>query len=154
MKKVKVCSWIHPQVHTALQRQVERTGLSRSVLIAAILEKAVDQSIEEQYATRLEPMIRKILREEFQAFGNRIVHFLMITGFAAEQGRLLISNVLERVLRLLRVPDVDDILTRLCDRSNDTARKNVIEGMPPIHTLEEEWRKRNTDEEEERLAYP
>jgi hypothetical protein len=153
-KKVRVSSWIPPQIRVELQRQTERTGLSLSVLIAAILEKEVQQSIEEQYAIRLEPMIRKIIREELQTFGNRIVHFLMIIGYAAEQGRLLISNVLERVLLLLKVPDVDDILTTLVDRSNDTARKNVIEGMPPIKTLEEEWWKRNTDGEEERFVSP
>lgn len=112
------------------------------------------RSIEEQYVTELEPLIRKIMREEFQTFGNRIVHFLMIIGYAAEQARILIINVVERVLLLLKVPDVDGTLTSLRDRSSDLARKNVIEGMPPIKTLEEEWWKRTTEGEEERKARP
>ena len=137
-----------------LQRRADQTGVSVSALVAAIVEQHVLRSIEEQYATELEPMIRKIMREEFQTFGNRIVHFLMIIGYAAEQARILIINVVERVLLLLKVPDVDGTLTSLRDRSSDLARKNVIEGMPPIKTLEEEWWKRTTEGKEERKARP
>jgi hypothetical protein len=155
-KKVKVSSWIPPLVKAELQRRVERTGLSMSVLIAAILEKDMYQSIETQYATQLEPMLRKIMRDEFLAFGNRIVHFLMIIAFAAEQARILLTNVLERVLLLVSVPlsELDATLQSLVDRSRDTARRNVIEGTAPIKTLIEEWKKRANTEAQERRRRP
>ena len=45
-------------------------------------------------------VLRQIIREELQAFGHRMVYFLMRIAFSAEQAKLLITNVLKFVLKL------------------------------------------------------
>src|SRR3712207_1267825 len=89
----KVTSWIPSLLKAELVRIAERNGLSLSQTIAALLEKLIQQDLHQQHEAVLFPMFKKALHEEFLAFGNRIVFFLMRIAFAAEQSRILITNV-------------------------------------------------------------
>jgi hypothetical protein len=136
-KAVKATTWLHPLVKAELERKAKLTELSLSKVMAVALEEWVQKDIHTQQDALLYPMIRQIIREEHRAFGNRIVFFLMRIAFASEQSRILITTVLDWILRREKVPE--DTLTTLVDQSNTMARRNIIQKTPQIKTLLEEW---------------
>ena len=136
-KTVPLQLWVKPVVKAEIQRTAEREGLSASKVGAAFLEQSIQSDIRTQHEALLYPIIRQIIREELRAFGNRLVFFLMRIAFASEQSRILITNVLDRVLRREGAPE--QTLTNLVDQSNKLARRNIIQKTPQIKTLLEEW---------------
>jgi hypothetical protein len=138
---VKLTVWMKQPVYEEVQRIASRTHLSLSKIGATALEEWVHQHIYKQHETLLYPIIRQIIRDELQTFGNRMVFFLMRIAFAAEQSRILISNVLYRLLRLhIKEPkEVEQTFTSLVDQSNRMAQRNIIVKTPQIKTLLEEW---------------
>ena len=137
VKLVHMTLWVNPLVKSEIQRTAEREGLSVSMVGAAFLEKAIQQDIHSQYNALIQPIMRQIIREELRAFGNRIVFFLMRIAFASEQSRILITNILDRILR--REGVTPETFTNLVDRSNRMARRNIIQKTPQLKTLLEEW---------------
>jgi hypothetical protein len=133
-KAVKATTWLHPLVKAELERKAAITGLSLSKVMATALEEWVQQDIHAQHDALLYPMIRQIIREELRTFSNRIVFFLMRIAFSAEQARILITNVLDRMSEVTQ-----ESFTSIVDRSHTTARKNIIHKTPQIKTLLEEW---------------
>ncbi len=147
---VKATTWLNPRVKAELERRAELTGLSLSKVMATGLEEWVQWKLHAQHEALLYPIIRQIIREELRAFGDRIVFFLMRIAFAAEQSRILITNVLHRILRREGVPETT--FTNLVDQSNKMARRNIITKTPQIKSLIEEWNgswKDETKEEDE-----
>lgn len=82
-------------------------------------------------------MLRQIIREELRAFGNRVVFFLMRIAFAAEQARILVTNVLDSLLK--REGVAQEHFHKLVDQSNRMARRNIIQKTPQLKTLLKEW---------------
>jgi hypothetical protein len=136
-RAVKATTWLNPRVKNELERTAESWEMSLSKVMATALEEWVHQHIHKQHEALLYPKLRQIIREERQASDNRIVFFLMRIAFAAEQSRILITNVLDRILRLLKVPE--QTLTTLVDQSSRMARRNIIQKSPQIKLLLEEW---------------
>jgi hypothetical protein len=91
----------------------------------------------------LYPVIRQVIREELRAFGDRIVHFLMSIAVAIEAARILITNVLDRILLLTGKPDE---YASLVQRSDILARQKVTDKIPYLKTLVQKW---NTKEREQ-----
>jgi hypothetical protein len=140
-RAVKVTSWINPLVKTELERTAKLWGVSLSKVMAVALEEWVHQSIYKQHDAMLFPMIRSVIREELRAFGDRIVHFLMRIATASEATRILIANVLDRMLF-----DKADEYTHLIERSDTLARQKVLDKIPQMKPLIEKW---NAPEERE-----
>jgi hypothetical protein len=138
--------WLHPLVKAELQRKAEQESLSVSSVGAALLEKAIQQDIHSQYSALIQPMMRQIIREELRAFGNRLVFFLMRIAFASEQSRILITNMLDRILR--REGAAEGTFTRLVDQSNKMAQRNIIKKTEHMKSLLEEWEGSFKDERE------
>ena len=65
----------------------------------------------------------------------------MRIAFASEQARILVTNVLDRILRREGVGE--QTLTSLVDQSNKLARRNIIHKSPQLQTLLEEWEAAN-----------
>jgi hypothetical protein len=147
LRAVKATTWLNPLVKAELERKAALTGLSLSKVMAAALEEWVQQDIHRQYNALLHPMIRQVIREEFRSFGNRMVFFLMRIAFASEQSRILITNILDRILRREEAPE--QTLTTLVDQSNKMARRNIIQKTPQIKSLLEEWENSFQDAREE-----
>ncbi len=144
---VKATTWLNPRVKAELERRAELTGLSLSKVMATGLEEWIQWELHKQHEALLYPIIRQIIREELQAFGNRIVFFLMRIAFAAEQSRILITNVLDRILRKEGVPV--ERFHSLVDQSNKMARRNIVTKTPQIKSLIEEWNGSWKDEAKE-----
>jgi hypothetical protein len=134
---VQISAWGKPQLKVALLRIAEQEGLSLSQTVVVALEEWVHQNIHAQHEALLYPIIRQVIREELRAFGNRIVFFLMRIAFASEQARILITNVLDRILRREGVRE--QTFTSLVDQSNKMARRNIIHKTPQLQSLLDEW---------------
>ena len=140
VKLVPFQTWIHPLVKAEIQRRAEAEGVSASKVGAIGLEQWVHQSIRDQHEALLYPVIRSVIREELRAFGDRIVHFLMRIAVAIEAVKILIANVLDRML----VGKAAEY-THLIERSDILARQKVLAKIPHIKQLVEKW---NAPEEE------
>ncbi len=146
-KTVKVTLWVKPAVQAELKRLAEMDELTVSKTGATLLEAAIHQQIHTQHVLLLQPIIEQTVRKELRTFGNRLVFFLMRIAFASEQARILITNVLDRLLR--REGGGEQTLTTLVDQSNKLARRNIIHKSPQLQTLLEEWEAANTPDREE-----
>jgi hypothetical protein len=144
---VKLTVWMKHPVYEEIQRIAALEQLSLSKIGATALEEWVHQRIHMQHETLLYPIIRQIIREELRSFGNRIVFFLMRIAFAAEQSRILLTNILDRVLRLVNAPE--QTFTTLVDQSNKMAQRNIINKSPQIKSLIDEWEGSFKDPREE-----
>jgi hypothetical protein len=138
---VKLTVWMKQPVYEEVQRIAENAQLSLSRLGATALEEWIHQRIHRQQEALFYPKLRQIIREERQASENRIIFFLMRIAFAAEQSRILITNVLHRMLRfLIKEPkEVEQTFTALVDQSNKMAKRNIILKTPQLKSLLEEW---------------
>jgi hypothetical protein len=134
---VSLTLWVSPSLKAALTHMAIQEGLSISSIGTTGLEEWVHQKLHKQHEALLYPVIRQIIREELQTFGNRIVFFLMRIAFASEQARILITNVLDRLLRREGVPE--HTFTTLVDQSNRMARRNIIQKTPQVQSLLDEW---------------
>jgi hypothetical protein len=137
VKLVHTTLHLHPLVRAELERRAATEFLSVSCVGATLLETAIRQDIHSQYNSLLQPMLRQIIREELRAFGNRVVFFLMRIAFASEQARILITNVLDSLLKREGVSQ--ERFHELVDQSNKMARRNIIQKTPQLKTLLKEW---------------
>ena len=135
---VKATFWLEPRVKREIQRRAEDKGLSFSSVGAMICREWVEQDIFKQNTGLLELKQRQIIREELRAFGDRLVFFLMHIAFASEQSRILITNVLGRVLKLIGAPQ--ESFHKMVDDSARLARRNIIKKTPQLKSLIEEWK--------------
>jgi hypothetical protein len=126
-----------PRVHAEMQRLAGEQGLSFSETVNAACRFYATATIEQQHAGTLRDVLRQTIREELHAFGHRIVYFLLRIAFAAEQGKLLITNVLKFVLKLSGL-DHRTYVT-LVDESAKRARRNILANTPQFKALLVEW---------------
>jgi hypothetical protein len=136
---------VDPLLKAEIQRIAEAEGLSVSQVGATGLGEWVHQRLHDQHEALAYPVLRQLIRDELRAFGNRIIFFLMRIAFAAEQSRILITNVLHKICMQMGLPI--DKFNNLLDESRNKARRNIIAGSPQIKSLMEEWKQSSTDEE-------
>jgi hypothetical protein len=137
VKLIHTTLHLHPLVRAELERRAGQEFLSVSRVGATLLETAIRQDINSQYQSLQQPILRQIIREELRAFGNRVVFFLMRIAFASEQARILVTNVLERILKKEGVDNKR--FHELVDQSNQLARRNIIQKTPQLKRLLAEW---------------
>jgi hypothetical protein len=121
----------------AASLSTQNEHMSVSKVGGALLEDAIRRDIQRQQEALLYPLIRQVIREELQAFGNRIVFFLMRIAFASEQSRILITNILDRLL--IRMGKSEQTVAQLVKQSTRMARRNIIQKTPQMKSLLEEW---------------
>jgi hypothetical protein len=139
-REKRIHSTFHPEprVHAEILRIAEEQGLSFSEAVNAACRFYANATIEKQHAETLRDILRQIIREELQVFGDRIVKFLLRIAFSAEQGKLLATNVLKFVLRLAGV-DQKTYVT-LVNESGQQAQRNVLANTPQFKALFEKWK--------------
>jgi len=128
---------LEPGVRVEMERIAREKGLSLSQVGNVACRFYANATIERQHAESFRDVLRQIIREELQAFGHRIVYFLMRIAFSAEQAKLLITNVLKFVLKLLGI-DQKTYVT-LVDESAKLAKRNILANTPQFKALLEEW---------------
>jgi hypothetical protein len=145
-KTVPLPLHVDPLLKAEIQRIAEAEGLSVSQVGATGLGEWVHQRLHDQHEDVLYPVLRQLIRDEPRAFGNRIVFFLIRIAFAAEQSRILITNVLHKLTIQMGLPI--DKFNELVDKSNKMARRNIIARSPEIKTLMKEWEASHEDDKE------
>ena len=147
VKLVHTTFWLHPLVRAELERIAQCESLTLSQVGATGLDQWVRGRLHAQHEAVLYPVLRQLVRDELRAFGNRIIFFLMRIAFAAEQSRILITNVLHKLTIQMGLPI--DNFNKLVDSSNKMARRNIIAHSPEIKRLCEEWEASRGDEKED-----
>ena len=142
-KLVHTTLWLDPVVRAEFERIAAREQLSISQVGAAACADWVRSDIHRQQGALAELKQRQMIREELQAFGGRIVFFLMRVAFSAEQARILITNVLKLVLKLTG-HDQKSYYT-LVDESAKLAKRNILRKTPQLKSLIEEWEASTAD---------
>jgi len=137
VKLVHTTLHLHPLVRAELERKAAQAGVSISSIGAEALYEWASSDIHRQYNTTFKTELRQIIREELQAFGHRIVFFLMRIAFSAEQARILMTNVLKLVVKLTG-GDRKSYYS-LVDESGKLARRNILAKTPQLKSLLEEW---------------
>src|SRR3954470_9881853 len=138
VKLVHTTLHLHPLVRRLLEQKASEADVSISAIGAQALYEWATSSIEVQNATTLKTELRKMFREELQAFGHRIVFFLLRIAFSAEQARILITNSL-KVLLQLRGNFDEKTYFNMVDGSAKLAKENIIRNTPQMKSLLEEW---------------
>ena len=142
-KLVHTTLWLDPVVRAEFERIAATEQLSISQVGAAACADWVRSDIHRQQGALAELKQRQMIREELQAFGGRIVFFLMRIAFSAEQARILITNVLKLVLKLTG-HDLKSYYT-LVDESAKLAKRNILRETPQLKSLLEEWEASTVD---------
>ena len=136
-KRIHSTFHLEPEVHADMELVADKLGLSFSEAGNAACRFFAKATIEKQYAESLKDVLRQIIREELQAFGHRLVYFLIRIAFSAEQAKLLITNVLKFVLKLAGI-DQKTYVT-LVDESAKLAKRNILTNSPQFKDLLAEW---------------
>ena len=126
-----------PRVYAEMLRIAGEQGLSFSETVNIACRYYANATIEKQHAETLRDVFRQIIREELQAFGHRLVYFLMRIAFSAEQAKLLITNVLKFVLKLAGIDQKTYV--SLVDESGKLAKRNILANTPQFKDLVVEW---------------
>jgi hypothetical protein len=147
VKLVHTTLHLHPLVRRVLEQKAAEAGVSISAIGAEALYEWATATIERQHQTTLKTELRQMIREELQAFGNRIVFFLMKIAFPAEQARILTTNILKWVVKLAGL-DLKAYYTMVDDASK-MAKRNIIAKSPQMKDLMDKWEGMFADERQE-----
>jgi hypothetical protein len=121
-----------PGVKEALESLADQTGLSFSATAAKGLEIYARAKIQDQQEALFEPKMRTMIRREIRSSDDRHVPFEIKNAIAAEQTRLLITDLYKRLLLKEGVP-LKKINAKL-DAAHNLARDNVFTTKSPKFT--------------------
>jgi hypothetical protein len=130
---------VYPGVKTALERIADDDGVSLSEASAKGLEVFARAKIHDQEEAMFEPRMQAMMRREIRASDNRHIYFEMRNAIAAEQTRILTTDLYKRQLVKEGVP-LKEINKKL-DDAYTMARTNVLRKTksPQLKNLLSEW---------------
>jgi hypothetical protein len=136
---VKGAVWMRPGVKEAIEGLADKNGLSFSATAAKGLEIYARAKIHDQQEELFEPRMRLMMRQEIRASDNRHIYFEMRNAIAAEQTRILTTDLYKRQLVKEGVP-LKEINKKLDDAYN-MARTNVLRKTksPQLKNLLDAW---------------
>jgi len=137
---------VRPGVKTALARIAKDDKVSLSEASATGLEVYARAAIHDQEETLFEPRMQAMLRREIRASDNRHIYFEMRNAIAAEQTRILTTDLYKRQLQKEGIP-LKEINKKL-DDAYTMARANILRKTrsPQLRNLLDAWW-RTTEEE-------
>ena len=72
----------------------EDEKLSRSEVVGTLVTRGVQGHIDMQYGTLLEPIIKKVIKEQIQGITNRALYFALQAFYSADESRIINTKVL------------------------------------------------------------
>jgi hypothetical protein len=81
-----------------IQRQAEGADLSDSAAGAALLEKAIQGSLMQEYAAELRPVMQDQIHKDIQRFSNRTANIALEAFYSSEESRILTIYTLRFIL--------------------------------------------------------
>jgi hypothetical protein len=131
-RTVQVFGYVRKEVAAEIERLRDQGGrrLSRSAVVAALLEKAIRGHIDMQYGALLVPVIEQAINARLKARDARFAALLVRIAHDAGQTRSLVTNL------LARAPGVTaELLETILDRSADRSKANLTHLSPQITEL-------------------
>jgi hypothetical protein len=130
---------VYPGVKTALERIAHDGKVSLSEASAKGLEVFARSKIHDQEEALFEPRMQAMMRREIRASDNRHIYFEMRNAIAAEQTRILITDLYKRQLRKEGTP-LREINMKL-DNTYTMARDNILRKTktPQLKNLLDAW---------------
>jgi hypothetical protein len=129
-RTVIAAGWIKRPISEEIDRIAKSEGLTRSRVIATLLEEAVHQKLHVQHALLLEPIIRQAIAREMGRDRARFAALLVRIAFDANTTRHLAGNILGRQ------PGVTpERLNRIRDWSTRKAKESITTRSPQIEEL-------------------
>jgi post-segregation antitoxin (ccd killing protein) len=126
-RKVQIGVWVDPIVKEELERRAKGSGLSISATANALIARALQQTIDMQYGSLLEPTIQNAIEKEMHSYSSRVNRLLARQVLAAEQTRAIVVNVLGRQPGMTR-----EILDHILEESAAHARKKLAQQTPEL----------------------
>ena len=130
---------VRPGVKTTLERIARAGGVSLSEASATGLEDYARAAIHDQEEALFEPRMQAMIRKEIRASDNRHIYFEMRNAIAAEQTRILITDLYKRQLQKegMSLKDVNQKL----DNTYNMARDNLLRKTrsPQLTNLLDAW---------------
>ena len=145
-RTVEVYGCVSRETAAEIERLRNQGGkrLSRSAVIAGLLEKGVQAHIDMQYGALLKPIIERAIDNRLKARDARFAALLIRIAFDTGQNRALLTNL------LARSPGMSpDILDAILDQSGQRAKANLTHLSPQIAeliTIVETWMLEKTEE--------
>jgi hypothetical protein len=142
---------MRPGVKAAIESLAGQAGLSFSATAARGLEVYTRAKIRDQEESLFEPRMQAMMRREIRTSDQRHLYFEMRNAIAAEQTRILITDLYKRQLRKEGMT-LKEINTKL-DNTYKMARDNLLRKTktPQLKNLLDAWW-RSTEDLLERQA--
>lgn len=128
-RKVQIGVWVDPIVKEELERRAKGNGLSISATTNALIARALQETIDMQYGSLLEPAIKKAIEQKMDTYSKRANRLLARQALAAEQTRAIVVNVLGRQPGMTR-----EMLNHIITESAIYARKKLSQQWPELET--------------------
>jgi hypothetical protein len=120
---------VRPGVKTALERIAHDDNISLSEASATGLEVYARATIHDQEETLFEPRMQAMMRREIRSSDNRHVPFEIKNAIAAEQTRILITDLYKRLLQKEGMSL--KAINKKLDDAYTMARTNVLNTRTP-----------------------
>jgi hypothetical protein len=98
--------------------------LSRSEVVGALVARGVQAHIDMQYGTLLEPIIKKVIKEQIQGITNRAVYIAVQAFYSAEESRIINTKVLSYLFG-----QETEMYTQVVKDAREEARNNITKPM-------------------------
>jgi hypothetical protein len=145
-KTVHLVLWVKPIVKEELKRLATQEGLSMSRAAGALLERALENSIDMHYNALLTPVIENAIKQSFDGYSNRLAWLLSRVAFDAEQTRAITTNILGKQPGM-----TEEKLKTILAMSQRTAKGNLTRRNPEMIELIdaiEKWLLTDDDQKE------
>jgi hypothetical protein len=123
----------------------KQEGLSMSKAGAALLERALQQSIDMNYYALLTPIIETAIDRRMRSRDSRLAWLLVRVAFDAGQTRSIVANILGRQQGM-----TEESLKTILAMSQRTAKGNITRKTPQLTELMEAVEKWLAEEKEPR----
>ena len=94
--------------------------LSRSEVVGALVTRGVQAHIDMQYGTLLEPIIKKVIKEQIQGITNRAVYLAVQAFYSADESRIINTKVLSYLFG-----EETEMYKQVINDAREEARNNI-----------------------------
>ncbi len=127
---VMAAGWVKRPISAELDRIAKQEGVTRSRVIAVLLEEAVHQRLHVQHAVLLQPIIEQAIAAQLQRDRARFAALLVRIAYDANTTRHLVGNILGRQDGV--TPEALDRIRDWCTRK---AKDSITTRTPQIEEL-------------------
>jgi hypothetical protein len=137
VKLIQTTGWLDPRVRAELEREATERHLSLSEVVALACRDWVGYEIHRQQVSLFETKQRHIFREEVQRLKDSLIPFELKTATAAEQTRIIATDVYKRILKAEGIST--ERFYEIIDEADQMARDNIKARSPKFTAMVNDW---------------